>query len=101
MVRKVGAPFDMYYVGAYTAANFEIHATLASAMRVDNKDKDARRAQLLGQADFALFCSAMLLVEVIRTQNTLFALNLDDELQATEDAVARVWKEAIDARAAK
>jgi excisionase family DNA binding protein len=100
MVRKVGAPFDIYYAGAYTAANFEIHATLASAMRVDNKDRDTRRAQRLGQADFVLFCSAMLLVEVIRSQNTLFALSLDDELQAAEDAVARVWKEAIDARAA-
>ena len=101
MVRRVGAPFDMYYLGAYTTANFEIHATLASAMREDNKDKNARRAQRLGQADFALFCSAMLLVEVIRSQNTLFALSLDNELQATEDAVAKVWKDAIDVKAAK
>jgi excisionase family DNA binding protein len=100
-VRKVGAPFDMYYVGAYTAANFEIHATLASAMREDNKDKDGRRAQRLRQADFALFCSAMLLVEVIRSQNMLFVLGLDSEIQATEDAVARVWKEAIDVHGAR
>jgi excisionase family DNA binding protein len=101
MVRKVGAPFDLYYLVAYTAANFEIHATLASAMREDNKDKNTRRAQRLRQADFTFFCSAMLLVEVIRSQNTLFALNLDNEIQATQDAVARVWKEAIDTQAAK
>jgi hypothetical protein len=98
MVHKVSAPYDMYYLGAYTNANLEIHATLASALREDNKDKDARRAQRREKADFALFCSAMLLVEVIRSQNTLFALKLDDELQATGDAVARVWKESIDAR---
>jgi hypothetical protein len=98
MVRRVGAPFDLYYLGAYTIANFEIHASLASAMREDNKDKDARRVQRLKQADFALFCSAMLLVEVIRSQNTLFALSLDGELQAVENDVAKVWKEAIDAR---
>jgi hypothetical protein len=67
-------------------------------MREDNKDKDARRTQLLNQADFALFCSQMLLVEVVRSQNALFSLNLDADLQATEDAVAKVWKEAIDAR---
>jgi hypothetical protein len=43
MVGNVGAPYDMYYLGAYTNANLEIHATLASAFREDNKDKDARR----------------------------------------------------------
>jgi|SRR5579863_3291395 len=98
MVHKVGEPYDKYYLGAYTNANLEIHATLASALREDNKDKDARRTQRREKADYALFCSAMLLVEVIRSQNTLFALKLDEELQATEDAVARVWKESIDAR---
>ena len=98
MVSKVGAPYDTFYLGAYTTPNLELHATLASSMREDNKDKDARRAQRLDQADFALFCSQMLLVEVVRSQNALFALNLDAELQATEDAVAKVWKEAIDAK---
>jgi hypothetical protein len=98
MVHKVGAPYDQYYLGAYTTPNLELHATLSSAMREDNKDKDARRTQLLNHADFALFCSQMLLVEVVRSQNALFSLNLDADLQATEDAVAKVWKEAIDAR---
>lgn len=98
MVKKVGAPFDLYYLGAYTTANFQIHASLASAMREDNKDKESRRVQRLEQADFALFCSVMLLVEVIRSQNTLFALSLDVELQDVESAVAKVWREAIDAR---
>jgi excisionase family DNA binding protein len=98
MVSKVGAPYDVYYLGAYTTPNLELHATLASAMREDNKDKDARRARRLNQADFALFCSAMLLVEVVRSENELLQLNLGDELQATEDAVARLWKAAIDAK---
>jgi hypothetical protein len=40
----------------------------------------------------------MLLVEVLRSQNTLFALNLSDELQVTEEAIATVWKDSIDAR---
>ena len=97
MVKKVGAPFDLYYLGAYTTANFQIHASLASAMREDNKDKESRRVRRLDQADFALFCSVMLLVEVIRSQNTLFALSLDVELQDVESAVAKVWREAIDA----
>lgn len=98
MVSKVGPPYDTYYLLAYTTANLAIHATLASALREDNRDKDARQAQRRAQADTALFCSAMLVVEVVRSQNTLFALNLNDELQATEEAIAKVWKESIDAR---
>ncbi len=72
MVHKVGEPYGMYFLGAYTNANLEIHATLASALREDNKDKDALRAQRREKADFALFCSALLMVEVVRSQNTLF-----------------------------
>jgi excisionase family DNA binding protein len=98
MVAKVGAPYDAYYLGAYTTPNLELHATLASALREDTKDKDARRKHLLDQADYVLFYSQLLLVEVVRSQNALFSLNLDADLQATEDAVASVWKEAIDAK---
>jgi hypothetical protein len=98
MVAKVGSPYDTYYLMAYANANLEIHATLASALREDNRDQDARRTQRREQADTALFCAAMLLVEVLRSQNTLFALNLSDELQVTEEAIATVWKDSIDAR---
>jgi len=98
MVREVGAPYDMYYLLAYTNANLEIHATLASALREDSKDQAARRARRRSQADIAFFCAGLLLVEVVRSQNTLFALNLDDEIQAAEEAMARLWKESIDAR---
>jgi len=97
MVRKVGAPYDTYYLMAYTAANLAIHATLSSALHGDTKDQDAR-AQRHAQADTALFCAAMLLVEVLRSQNTLLALDLSDEIQTAEEAIAKVWKESIDAR---
>ena len=38
------------------------------------------------------------MIEVIRSQNNVFALNLDDELQAAEDAMAKVWRESMVAR---
>jgi hypothetical protein len=98
MVAKVGAPYDMYYLLAYTKANFEIHATLASALREDNKDQVARQAQRHRQADTALFCAAMLVVEVVRSQNTLFSLDLNDEIQVAEEAMAKVWKESSDVK---
>ncbi len=40
----------------------------------------------------------MLLVEVLRHQNELMSMSLDDEIQECENAIARVWKAAIDAR---
>src|ERR1017187_3619258 len=98
MVLKVGEPYTTYYLGAYTNANLLIHATAASALRVSEKDQARRLADQRAEADFALFCASMLLVEVLRHQNTLMALSLDDEIQDCENAIARVWKDAIDRR---
>ena len=100
MVARLGPPYDIYYLLAYTNANLEIHATLASALREDNKDTNARRTRRRAKADTVIFHAAMLLVEVIRSENTLFALGLNDDLQAAEEAMGRVWKESIDAREA-
>jgi hypothetical protein len=98
MVREVGAPYDTYYLIAYTGANLAIHATLSSALRERNGADDAVGAKRRGEADTVLFCAAMLMVEVLRSQNSLFALGLGDDIQATEGAIAKVWKESIDAR---
>lgn len=98
MVAKVGAPYAQYYFMAYTHANLQIHATLASALREDNKEPDARREQRRLQADTALFCATMLMIEVIREQNTLFGLELGGEVQSVQDAMANVWQASINAR---
>lgn len=98
MVLKVGEPYNSYYLGAYTNPNLEIHATAASALRITEKDQERRLADQRAEADSALFCASMLLIEVLRNQNTLLELTLDDEIQECENAVARVWKDAIDAK---
>jgi len=36
----------VYYVPAYTKANLDIRATLASAMRANEKDKEERRTDV-------------------------------------------------------
>jgi hypothetical protein len=98
MVLKVGEPYTTYYLGAYTNANLLIHATAAAALRVSEKDQARRLVDQRAEADFALFCASMLLVEVLRHQSELMSLSLDDEIQECENAIARVWKDAIDAR---
>lgn len=98
MVLKVGEPYDSYYLVAYTNPNLEIHATAASALRITEKDLERRLADQRAEADVALFSASMLLVEVLRCQNTLLQLMLEGEIQECENAIARVWKDAIDAK---
>jgi Family of unknown function (DUF5677) len=98
MVAKVGEPYTTYYLMAYTNANLLIHATAASALRVNEKDEARRLIDQRAEADVALFSASILLTEVFRHQNTLMSLTLDDEIQECENAIARVWKEAIDGR---
>ena len=64
MVQKVGEPV---FPLAYTNPNFKIHATLASAAEHDDEREvhDAETARA-----------------VMRSQNTLFSLNLDSDIDA-------------------
>jgi len=86
MVARVGEPYQTVFVIAYTSANFQIHATLASAALHDEsrEDKDAKTA---------LIVATELLLAVIRSQNALFSLNLDADIEACtndlRDAQAR------------
>jgi Family of unknown function (DUF5677) len=101
MVAKVGDPYIQSYFLAYTNANLQIHATMASALREDNKNRDSRREQRRAEADTALSVASILMIEVIRTQNTLFGLGLSDEVQSTQDAMVTVWRASSDARKAR
>ena len=74
---------------------------MASALREDNKNRDSRREQRRAEADTALSFAAILMIEVIRTQNTLFGLGLSDEVQSTQDAMVTVWRASSDARKAR
>lgn len=86
MVQRVGEPYLSVFVLAYTNPNFQIHATLASASPhdEDREEKDAKTALLV---------ATELLLAVIRTQNTLFSLGLDADIQVCtndlRDAQAR------------
>jgi hypothetical protein len=86
MIRQVGEPYESVFVLAYTNPNFQIHATLASASPhdEDREEKDAKTALLVATE---LFLAA------IRSQNTLFSLGLDPDIEARinelRDAQAR------------
>jgi hypothetical protein len=101
MVAKLGEPYSTYYLGAYTNANMAVHATAASALRTTQKNQAQRLLDQRAEADLAVFSASMLLVEVLRSQNTIMTLSLDDEIQACENAIGLVWKQAIEATPTK
>ncbi len=89
MVHKVGDPYDKYYLGAYTIPTLQIHATLASVF--DCQEEGARIKQKQEEAKFALLNATFILIRVIRSQNELFSLNLDRQIEACEKDVVEVW----------
>jgi uncharacterized protein DUF5677 len=89
MAFKVGNPYDKYYLGAYINPNFPIHATLASVFHGDPEQVRMNRSEK--DAEVALLLASCLFVLVIRSQNTLFTLNLDTEIDACEGDMGNVW----------
>jgi Family of unknown function (DUF5677) len=90
-VQDVGDPYGHFYLSSYTMPNMHVHATLTSAKRDDSLEeriKDRRR-----EADFALMNGMAVLLMVIRSQNTLFSLTLESDLEACERDWVEVWAE--------
>ncbi len=86
MLRQVGEPYQKVFVLAYTSSNFLIHATLASASPHD-EGRDEKHSKT------ALMVATELLLAVMRSQNSLFSLGLDADIDACtndlRDAMAR------------
>jgi hypothetical protein len=75
MVHQVGEPFKKVFLLAYTSPNFKIHATLASASHHD-EDREEK------DAETALIVATELFLCVIRSQNALFSLKLEADIEA-------------------
>jgi hypothetical protein len=90
MVHDIGDPYDKYYLGSYTIPNLHVHATLASVFH--EPDPTAKLKKNQEEADFALLCATAMLILAIRSQNVLFALNLDAEIETCERDVTDVFQ---------
>lgn len=86
MVQRVGEPYKRVFILAYTNPNFRIHATLASA-QPHGEDQEEH------EAETAVVVATELFLAVIRSQNALFSLKLDADVDACtkdlRDAQAR------------
>jgi hypothetical protein len=91
MTQDVGEPYVYCYMGSYTIPNFHVHATLASALQ--GEDIDTAPAKQRNEGEFALVNATILLLAVARSENALFALNLDSDIEQCDMQVADLWKE--------
>ena len=89
--RDVGHPFDKFYLGSYAIPNMHVHASLTSAMHGANPS-DTHADERLDEADFALMNAVQLFIMALRSQNTLFSLGLESDLDVCFEDALQVWK---------
>jgi len=91
-VQDVGGPYGKFYLGSYAIPNMHVHASLTSAFQEYDKDPEEERVkQRRHEADFALLNAWALLLMVVRSQDSLFALSLEAEIEACEKEWGEVW----------
>jgi hypothetical protein len=88
MIQKVGDPYRKVFPLAYTNPNFKIHATLASAAEHDD-DREVH------DAETALMVATELFLAVMRSQNALFSLNLDADIDACTSELREAQARAL------
>ncbi len=91
-VQDLGEPYKTFYLSAYAIPNMHVHVSLTSAMREYDKKPDHERAeQRRHEADFALTNAHAVMLMVIRSQNDLFSLDLEQDIEACEKDWGTVW----------
>ncbi len=90
--RDVGESYPHFYLGAYALPNMHVHVSLTSAMQQhDKKPDDERKTQRRNEADFALLNAHAVMLLVLRSQNDLFSLGLERDIEACEKDWVEVW----------
>lgn len=90
--KALGAEYSNLYMGSYAIPNMHAHASLTSAMQEELKEpKQERDTQRHQAGDFALMSAHAVFLLVIRSQNTLFRLGLEEDLLACENEFVAVW----------
>ena len=91
MAKDVGAPYLLYYMPAYIHPSLHIHATFASLSESSLGD---RRRDEKNRADFdgAVMIAARLFLDVMRSQDEFFSLNLKIDAEAIEADTNDLWE---------
>jgi|HubBroStandDraft_4_1064222.scaffolds.fasta_scaffold186174_1 hypothetical protein len=102
MVRNLGVPYTNIFLMGYAIPNLKIHATLSSAMADFDKDRkqdlEERAKRKRADGEFVLSLASAVFIQVMRAQNTIFSLGLEDLLDACDQDVIDVWEPYLKAK---
>jgi hypothetical protein len=90
MVRDVGDPYGTHFVACYTIPTLHIHATPASIFR--HEDPLKREARNLREGDSALLNATAMLLPAIRSQNLVFGLGLDQDIEECSGDLVKLFE---------
>lgn len=93
MARKAGDLYKALYLGGYAMTNLHIHATFTSAVYLEDTDKKTAEAIREREAHANIGQAFALLYLVLKEQNGLFNLGLEQDLEAVEKSIALEWFE--------
>ena len=91
MVNTIGEPYTNLYVNCYSIPTLYIHATLASACSREAVHGTWEERKI-HDAEFSLIMATLTFLSVIRSQNKIFSLALDDNIQDCYREVNEVWQ---------
>ena len=95
MVHKVGSPFTNVYLAGYAIPNLQIHATLSAAMsdfdKTTQQNVTERANRKRDDGDFVLSLATAVFIHVMRSQNAIFGLGVEKELDQCDQDVIDVW----------
>jgi len=80
MARKAGDLYKALYLGGYAMPNLHVHATLISAVYLEGADEEFAAAARKQEAYSNLGQASAIMLLVMKEQNGLFKLGLDQEL---------------------
>ena len=91
-VQDVGDPYGKFYLGSYAMPIMHSHASLTSALQESNKGPEEERVkQRRQEAEFALLNAWAMLLMIVPSQDALFSLGLEAEIEACENEWVEVW----------
>ena len=91
MVNTIGEPYTNLYGNCYSIPTLYIHATLASACSREAV-QGTQEERKIHDAETSLIMATLTFLSVIRSQNKIFSLALDDKIQECYREVSEVWQ---------
>jgi Family of unknown function (DUF5677) len=89
MAKEVGKPFRDDLLGANTIANLFLHATPASAL--SDHPPELRRKGDIEAAQLALVMSTRYFLTLLRQQNEMFNLGIEEKLRNSDASFGAIW----------